>query len=1286
MLKPTKLLPINMAAPVVMKSSRLSPVNFGIKPKKKKHKPVVPEPAVQPAVRTTVQPPDPVVVQPMFDKTVTRFRNLLPDIEGLTGKILDGDLDHTQAIEVESKADDLVDWAPNVLVWCADKRFLGMKPYAKQAEILLHLFEDYCARCSDMSYLMDIPTSDPIEQIMAKVALLDFGVCPHCGFTRAEGRASKAFHDPLELIAVIGQRAGKCVTGDTEFFDGLRRRLVEGAVDQNFEVVSKNESNKINYCKATAFKQGEKECVRLFLKDGSAVTLSTDHRVFTARGWVPAGNLLATDLVGTPRRIPEPPKPLDVSDDEVKLAAYLLSDGNVTGTSTRFTNVTPAVVAEFIEVATRLGNGDLNRMKAKQVLDKEAVDQIRQKWSSGLYTQSALAAEYGVSQPHVSEVVNGFKGNGRLKKTGLRAQNNYTYSATGLSWFKDKWDTTGLSKEKRIPAQFWGLSDRQIALFLNRLWSCDGYVCNNHVGVTLASEKMIDDIKFLLSRLGIRASKKYRVAKTGGKTFDAWRLTAYGADALRFLDVIAPILGKEAASEACREHLASRSRNTTYDIVPIARKEISEIADELYLKTGKKVKHEIREFTSAKATGHISRDMLQRLVEAYGYEGKYSWLLDTEVIWEGVEQVEPVGKKQVYDLSVPETECFVGNNIVLHNSALTAMSISYLIHRNLHLTSPWKVYNLTPGQVIDFTVVATTVGQSEKTLWSAFKGMFSQSHWFKAYKAACDEEGKRHGVKETVKVGETFLFFDHKGILIYFAANNPSSLRGTTRFGAAIDELGWFGEAEPGSQKVRSNGPETYSALNNACLTLRTAVDNQIKKNPTTNLPIPIMFNISSPRAMNDPIMTVFRDRASDPRVIRRHWSTWEVNPNLSREALSRELATSNGVRDFAAQPPVTDDPLVPKPHIVTDCFKNPLATDARYGPLIVPSAVGHVDDLEVPSGRLTASYITAGLQEQNTVKLPSYGYLKDLEHSDPEAWEGLGPLQTVFKDLISRPASGRAHIMGVDLGTKNNALAVVCGYLSTDNSKFITDFALEVKPSVIRSVNVADVFDKLMVPLVERLNVVAVFYDTWQSVHQIQSLSQKFGSLGPLNSPAERRRWLKELRDKNQRPAFVADQYSLTMTDAMMLVSRMEQGDCLFPALEVSIMELLVNRSIDPVAYPYAQLALQISTVRARGARLLKPVGGDDDLFRAWANAAIKALTDEMVVDLLSQETRGQPMQQKNNLKRSGYVSMASSGKGLRRTETLQPGTLSNSNSTNGMPLSVKRGVLGGLRGNQNG
>lgn len=802
--KATKLRPINLAAASGEISAKKLKLLKPLTKLLKTTKPVV----VQSAPR--------VQTQPKFDRTVSRFRALLPDLEGLTEKIITGDLDHTQAIEVESKADDLVDWAPNALVWCADKRFLGMKPYAKQAEILLHLFEEYCYRCSDMSYVANIPTTDPIEVVMSKVALLEFGTCPHCGFNKGDGRKLGVFHDPLELVAVIGQRAGK--------------------------------------------------------------------------------------------------------------------------------------------------------------------------------------------------------------------------------------------------------------------------------------------------------------------------------------------------------------------------------------------------------------------------------------------------------------------------SAITAMAISYLIHMNLRLTSPWKVYHLTPGQVIDFTVVATTVGQSEKTLWSTFKGLMTHSHWFKAYKAACDEEGKRHGIKETVKVGETFMWFEHKGMLVYFAANNPSSLRGTTRFGAAIDELGWFGEAEPGSQKVRSNGPETYSALNNACLTLRSIVDQTIKKIPSTHLPIPIMFNISSPRAMNDPIMTVYRDRAGDERTVRRLWATWEVNPTLTKEALSRELATPNGVRDFAAQPPITDDPLVPRIHIVTDCFKAPLAVDNRYGPLILPGAVGFVEDLEVPSGRGTASYITAGIEP--TTRAPSYDYLKNLSVTDKEAWDTLGPWKDTFLDLVSKPAARRAHIMGVDLGTKNNALAVVCGYLSADHSKFITDFALEVKPSATRSVNVADVYDKLLVPLVDRLNVVAVFYDTWQSVHQIQALSQKFGSLGPLNSPAERRKWLKTLRDKNQRPAFIADQYSLTMADANLLVSRMEQGDCLFPGMEVGVMELLVNKKLDPTLYPYAHLALQTATVRARGTRLLKPVGGDDDLFRAWANAALKALTDEMVVDLLSQDVRAQPTMKTAATKQS-HVSFGSTGKGLRRTENFGVATHSQSTGMANMPI-VRRGGSG--------
>lgn len=749
------------------------------------------------------------------DRMVSRFQSLLPDIEGLTERIIETDLDHTQAIEVQSKADDLVDWAPNVITWCADSRFLGMRPFAKQAEVLLNLFEDYCPRCTDKDYFKDIPVLDSIERVLASVALLDNGRCPHCRFTKKQGREKGLYKDPTEFLGVFGQRSGK--------------------------------------------------------------------------------------------------------------------------------------------------------------------------------------------------------------------------------------------------------------------------------------------------------------------------------------------------------------------------------------------------------------------------------------------------------------------------TALVSMGMSYLMHQNLRLPSPWKTYGLMPGQIIDFTVVATTRDQAEKTLWGTFKGIIENSAWFRAYKEVVNEEGKRHGVRDTVKAGETFLWFGHKSLIMYFAANNPSGLRGTTRFGGAIDELAWF-DAEAGSQKVRANGPETYAALSNACLTLRTRVDEEHHKDKDCLWPMPVMFCTSSPRAMNDAIMTLFREKAAQKRVVRRHWATWEAHPKNSKAALESigELSSPTASRDYGAQPPITDDPLMPRLHMIVDAFKTPLSTDKKYGPVIVPTAVGYVEDLDVKSGKKLLTYLTAGLEDD--LPVPNYAKLQGLKES---ALDALGPLRETFEDIISRPPAKRNHVMGVDIGVTNNAMALVCGYLSTDGSKFITDFVLEIKPTRNRSVNVSDVYEELITVLVERLSVVAVYYDQWNSLHQIQDLSNRYGSLGPLNSKVDRRAWLRDHVYEETTPSFIADQYRLVMADALMLVSRLEQGDCLFPTIEVGVMELLVNKRLDPLEHPYAHLALQMATVRARGNRLLKPISGDDDLFRAWANAAVKAFTDEMLIEMLKLEGRAKPAKAAHTV--SGYVSLGmGGGKGIRRTETLGRGALSTS-GVPGMPVVTRKGAFRG-------
>jgi len=776
----------------------------------RKKKPMKAAPAVKarppeaPAVHTASKTEE--------DPLESRFRALLPDIEGLTEKIIETDLDHTQAMEVTSRVDDLVDWAPNAIAWCQDKRFLGMAPFAKQCEILLHLFEEYCPRCSDMDYVRDIPVRDPIEAVLSKVALMEFGKCPHCGYDKAQGRADKVFIDPVELVAPVGQRSGK--------------------------------------------------------------------------------------------------------------------------------------------------------------------------------------------------------------------------------------------------------------------------------------------------------------------------------------------------------------------------------------------------------------------------------------------------------------------------SAVTAMASSYLLHRNLMLPVPWKEYGLTPGQLLDFTFVATTMTQSERTLWATFKGMFTQSQWFKSYKEVCDTEGRKKGVLTTVKNLETYILFGHKNLLIYFAANDPSGLRGSTRVGGAIDELSWFGNKDGGK---RANGKETYAALNNSCLTLRTAFADKLDEDPNCNWPLPMLFNVSSPVSMDDPLMTLYRDSAENPRAVRKHWATWEAHPKNTKKRLTElgEMAKPTADRDYGAQPPLAHNPLVSRTDIVTEAFKNPLATESRYGPIIRPYALGYTEEVETPIGARTAMMLTAGLVDKSQVPEPNWEALKALPEEELAL---LGASRSLFEGLIKRPPSQRMHIMGVDLGSSNNSLAVCCGFLSDDN-RFVTDFLVEVNPRDTLTINVADVYENLIVKLVDELNVVAVFYDRWNSLHQIQDLASRFGSLGPLNDKVTRRSWLRKLTKMNKRPAFIADKYSLNMADATMLVSRLEQGDCLFPSMEVGFMDLMVNRHLDASAYPFTHLALQMATVRATGNRLLKPLNRDDDLFRAWANAAVPALKDELVMDLLKQDHRAQAGDRRGAS--NFHVSLGQGGKGIRPVSNLTTGAISTGPAD--FPVVVRRGTYRG-------
>jgi intein/homing endonuclease len=419
------------------------------------------------------------------------------------------------------------------------------------------------------------------------------------------------------ILGNLGVGSGKCLAAGSEYFDvsaGVRRDVQERVAYLEVPSVF---IGALRTASGSAFPSGRKACTKIVIKDGSELVASNDHKILTQRGWVPASELREKqDFVAVPTRMPEPNECTQISDDEVALIALLMSDGSLSGpTQVGFTNATPKVIKEFQRLAIAVCGGwseDRSRSRARE------------------------------------------------------------FNLLGNKSFRTKWSLFGLAKEKRLHPALWGMSAEQAALFINRFWACDGHVSKLALELTLASEKLLDDIRFLLLRLGVRSRKKYKKASFDGKQFDAWRICISGAGAQRFLTEVGDVLGKEVACRRLRRKLARTKRNTNFDVVPVSRQELSEICDELgfFPGSGKRFRSKARAFLSCTYGQYVSREKFKAFCDQYAYRGKYAELLIDGVAWERVAKIEAAGTRPVYDLTVPGPHNFVANGMVVHNTWL----------------------------------------------------------------------------------------------------------------------------------------------------------------------------------------------------------------------------------------------------------------------------------------------------------------------------------------------------------------------------------------------------------------------------------------------------------------------------------------------------------------------------------------------------------------------------------------------------------------------------------------
>jgi len=441
------------------------------------------------------------------------------------------------------------------------------------------------------------------------------------------------------VILAARPSMGKCLAGSSLVFDpriGARRRLDDlvAAHQRGEPVYVASLGPELRFRKArvaAAASSGVQHTYRLVTRLGRRLDGTENHPLLTLGGWRRLGDLEPGERIAVPRRLPDPDTTSPMSDHDLVLLAALIADGNLTQRTPRFCFGSQSPMREEVERAAGAYGLQL------------AAGSIK----SGTVTISAGQRGRGAPPNPLTEL---------CKHHGL--------------WGKS-------AAEKHVPEAVFGQDRVRIARFLAVLYGCDGHVHASgrlrQIGYTTISERLAHDVQHLLLRLGIVARVRHlRRAVYEGTSKAAREVLITGQDSILAFQRQIRIPGKTAALDRAAAELAELRLKTNTDTLP------PEVWAPVLAAKGERSWAEISEATGRTRThnwhvGHrgISRALLIELAAATESQ-ELEALAVSDVWWDEVASVEPLGEQETYDLEVPDDASFVADDVVVHNSALMA--------------------------------------------------------------------------------------------------------------------------------------------------------------------------------------------------------------------------------------------------------------------------------------------------------------------------------------------------------------------------------------------------------------------------------------------------------------------------------------------------------------------------------------------------------------------------------------------------------------------------------------
>jgi len=464
---------------------------------------------------------------------------------------------------------------------------------------------------------------------------------------RKHGR-EQITYDLSAMEEYLHDTYGICLAGDSLVFDALTGEQVridelENRVGE-FYVQGVDENLHSQKAKITHWVcNGRKKVLKIKLRNGSSIKMTSNHKVLTEQGWVEIGKLQVGDYIATPRNLEVENEQVG-NRDQLRVLAYLLADGSLSahGATADFVSKDPALVDAYQESVQTFGN-----------LTTRTLQQVRE----------------------VTRVM--------VKNT----EREYYHQPNNLVAALREWNlktTSGgcRSDEKFVPQFVFGLQKKEVAFFLASLWDCDGHINKKFCHFKTISPHLAYDVKTLLLRLGIHSStcEATYFNNRRSQEMTAYQVTLY--DLKAFAKWIAPYL---VTKKMFAKEYSGEEFKDTLDRVTFAT-ELKSVWDGsgrgLMTEYGFDRQHLL---PTGQNRLRIAVKPVKSLCEKLDLPVTSRNL---NVRWDEILEITPAGEELVYDITVEDIHNFIANNIIVHNC----------VYQEQIMLLSQKLANFTKGQ------------------------------------------------------------------------------------------------------------------------------------------------------------------------------------------------------------------------------------------------------------------------------------------------------------------------------------------------------------------------------------------------------------------------------------------------------------------------------------------------------------------------------------------------------------------------------------------------------------